>query len=129
MKKNILVAFLLVVSTIYAQGSLSISTSVVDSARYEIIQSPLESSFTFKLDKFSGHIFQLVRTKLREMHWEDMLVKDLHTIELDEILYPRFQIFMGVMGTADTYLLDTKTGVVWQLQKGSDGSWVWNMME
>lgn len=128
MKKNILVAFLLVVSSIYAQGSVSISTSVVDSARYEIVQSPTVS-FIFKLDKFSGHIFQLVWTKLREMHWEDMLVKDLHTIELDENLYPRFQIFMGVMGTADTYLLDTKTGVVWQLQKGSDGSWVWDMVE
>lgn len=128
MKKNILVAFLLVVSSIYAQGSVSISTSVVDSARYEIVQSPTVS-FIFKLDKFSGHIFQLVWTKLREMHWEDMLVKDLHTIELDENLYPRFQIFMGGMWTADTYLLDTKTGIVWQLQKGSDGSWVWNMME
>lgn len=135
MKKNILVAFLLVASTMGAHAQYStnkypsVSTSVVDSARYEIVQSPIKRSLTFRLDKFLGSVCQLVKTSSGALSWEFMIVRDRYTIEFDKDLYPRFQIFMGGMMAADTYLLDTKTGKTWQLQESSDGSLSWNMLE
>jgi len=38
----------------------------------------------------------------------------------------RFKIFYSPLARADTYLVDTKTGAVWQEQTVKDGSVVFN---
>ena len=107
-----------------------VKTLVTDSARYEIIQSSIKRALTFKLDKFTGRIWEVVETASGGLIWEYMYVEDRTSILGDDnTLYPRFQIFLSGMMAADTYLLDTKTGTVWQLQKDKDGFRAWYLMQ
>jgi len=85
-------------------------------ARYEIIQSELAAKWTFRLDRFSGHVAQLVQTKDGEMTWEDTPVRGLPQITSPS--RARFQIFTSGLAAIHTYLIDTDTGRTWQLASG-----------
>lgn len=52
-------------------------TFPVPSARFEILQSPLAARWTFRLDRYTGKVWQLVKTKDDDNTWEEMLVGDL----------------------------------------------------
>lgn len=109
---------------------LSVKTLVTDSARYEIIQSPIKRAHTFKLDKFTGCIWQIVETKAGNLKWDYMYVENrLDLLGDDTLSYPRFQIFLSGMVAADAYLLDTKTGNIWKLVRDeNEGLW-WYLMQ
>lgn len=75
MKKYILVLGLCLTCALnanaqYPTHSPSVSTIATDSARYEIIQSPLKRSLTLLLDKFTGSVYQLVRTSTDDLTWD-----------------------------------------------------------
>jgi hypothetical protein len=100
------------------------STTAPISGRYEIVQSPLAAKWTFKLDKYSGRIWQLVRTPDDENAWEEMAVKRRPTIKT--FTKARIQIFTSGLAARHTFLLDSETGKTWVLASGKsydeDGS-------
>ncbi len=49
-------------------------------ARFEVIQSELAAKWTFRLDRFTGHVAQLVKTKDDDNAWEEMPVIDLPSV-------------------------------------------------
>ena len=49
-------------------------TSVSDGARYEITQSTLAAKYTFRLDKFTGRVWQVVRTQEDRQTWQEVPV-------------------------------------------------------
>jgi hypothetical protein len=93
-------------------------------ARYEVVQSELAAKWTFRLDRFTGHVAQLVKTSDDDNAWEEMHVVDLPTIQTPS--RPRFQIFTSGIAARHTFLLDTDTGNSWYIatstKKHSDGT-------
>lgn len=93
-------------------------------ARFEIVQSELAAKLTFRLDRFTGHIAQLVRTATDENAWEDMQVVGLPPIT--QATRPRFQIFTSGLAARFTFLFDTDTGKTWVVvavkRRASDGT-------
>lgn len=85
-------------------------------ARFEIVQSELAARWTFRLDRFTGHVAQLVRTKDDDNAWEEMEVTGL-TAQQSETR-PRFQIFTSGLAAKHTYLIDGDTGRTWVLVTG-----------
>jgi hypothetical protein len=100
---------------LHAQTSTSIPTvsTPVPGARYEIIQSGLAVRDTFKLDRFSGQVYSLVKPfeggvdVWAVTKWQEPASVKLNPTE------PRFQLFMGGDRVRDVYLLDSATGQVW----------------
>lgn len=99
-------------------------STVPPNARYEVIQSSLAARLTFRLDRYTGRVWQLVKTKEDEMAWEEMRV--LESQKLPAATRPRFQLFTSGFAVRHTFLLDADTGGCWQLvtskRKSSDGT-------
>ena len=101
-------------------SSPSYKTETPNNSRFEIIQSSLAARWTFKLDKFTGKIWQYVRTKDDDNVWEEMfaLPKPLASTR------PKFQIYTSGLAARFTLLIDTDNGKTWTLTttKDKDGN-------
>src|SRR5437879_2231323 len=76
-------------------------TSAPANARYEIVQSELAAKLTFRLDRFTGHISQLVHTKNDNDSWEATPVVGLPTVSSPS--RPRFHIFTSGLAGRHTF--------------------------
>jgi hypothetical protein len=86
-------------------------------ARYEVVQSELAAKWTFRLDRFTGHVAQLVKTSDDDNAWQEMHVVDLPAVQTPS--RPRFQIFTSGIAARHTFLIDTDTGKSWYIATGS----------
>ena len=91
-------------------------TAPPPSARFEIVQSELVAQWTFRLDRFSGRVAQLVRTADDDNSWEEMSIIGLPTISAPT--RARFQLFLSGLAAKFSFLIDTDTGKTWLLVSG-----------
>ena len=116
--------FLVIISFIFISlGAMAqiekhpyVSTSQTG-GRFEIIQSPIARRLTFRLDKYTGEVFQYVLGKDDKPLWEKISNVWLSLI-LDKDKkqdYIKFQLFMGGIAVADCFLLDIETGITFNL--------------
>ncbi|HMN79163.1 MAG TPA: hypothetical protein PKA20_04440, partial [Burkholderiaceae bacterium] len=100
------------------------STTSPAGSRFELVQSTLAARWTFKLDKYTGRVWQLVRTKDDDNTWEEMRVFDRPSVPGPA--RPRFQIFTSGLAARHTFLFDADTGKTWLVvtgkKKGLDGA-------
>jgi hypothetical protein len=83
-------------------------------ARYELIQSEISTKWTFRLDRYTGQVYQLVDTTRSDgKAWEKMIVSYLP--EIQNANKPRFILFTSGIAYGHTFLMDTKTGKTWYL--------------
>lgn len=121
MKRTALLAAAFLVWTAHAQAndfpsSAHQLTSPPSAARFEIVQSPLAAKWTFRLDRYSGRIWQLVRTAEDENTWEEMPVMGLPKAQPSA--RPHFQIFASGLAARHTFLIDNDTGRTWVVVTG-----------
>jgi len=90
------------------------ATTQTSNARFEIVQSQLSAKWTFRLDRYTGHIHQLVRTRDDGVTWEPMLVEKIPNISNPN--RARFVIFTSGLAARHTFLMDSDTGQTWQLR-------------
>lgn len=124
---GVFIAAIMTCAPIWAQDSpsrLHLQTSSLPNARFEVLQSTLAVRHTYRLDRFSGRVWQLVRTKADDNAWEEMPVIDSPKIAAPS--RARFQLFTSGFSVRHTFLLDTDSGKSWVVvtskQKGADGS-------
>ena len=128
MRHIIVICFLVLLSaeSSWAQPTSDIhqQTAPPADARYEIVQSVLAARLTFRLDRFTGHIAQLVRTSSDENAWQEMDIVGLPSISAPG--RTRFQIFTSGLAAKFTFPLDTSSGKTWVMVTGkrrrSDGT-------
>ncbi len=122
MKKTTLLFLLLFVpSCLYVQGQEApprAQTAAPDTARFEIVQSPLVVRWTFRLDKYTGKVWQLVKTKDDDLDWDSMPVVDLPSSP--SVAKVRYQIFASGIIVRNTLLLNIETGQTWVLTTFKD---------
>jgi hypothetical protein len=80
-------------------------------ARFEIVQSELTAKSTFRLDRFTGHVSELVKTKGGDYSWDDTEVVGLSVSPQSN--RARFQIFTSGIAARFTFLIDSDTGKTW----------------
>ena len=128
MKKTIIFLFLLMLDmSAFAQEASSVSTSQIG-GRYEIIQSPLARKYTFKLDKYTGNVWQYVMSVDNNVTWQfvpratdDWGTLIPYSITDEEISNTvRYQLYIGGIAVRDMFLLDIETGQTWVLTNSSD---------
>ena len=89
------------------------TTTTPPNARFEIIQSELAVRWTFRLDRFTGEVSQLVKTKEGESAWENTVV--IGRSASSQAARARFQLFTSGVAARFTFLIDADTGKTWQL--------------
>ena len=122
MKIHGLVAVVILLLAFTAGGSAqdlpthsSAQTTVPTDSRFEIIQSNIAVMWTFKLDKFSGQIYQLVHSKDDKLVW-DLMEKDPNPA--NTIVIPgkvNYQIFTSGIAARFTILMNVNSGASWLL--------------
>lgn len=102
-------------------------------ARFEILQSESGPRWTFRLDRFTGRIHELIESPNRPYVWQEMEVPDRPETSIPS--RPRFQLFSSSSSITGrhTFLLDTDTGSTWILTsegRGSRGGFtqVWTLL-
>jgi hypothetical protein len=83
-------------------------------ARFEILQSELDGRFTYRLDRYTGRVDQLMQ-KAGQSLWQEMNVPDRAAVSAPTA--PRFRLFTSSSNISAriTLLLDTQTGQAWKL--------------
>jgi hypothetical protein len=94
-------------------------TTPPSGARFEILQSELAAKWTFRLDRYTGRVAQLVRTQEDDNTWEEMRVIGLPTVTSPS--RARFQLFASGLAARYMFLIDTDTGKTW-LSSPAQGS-------
>lgn len=120
MRRFFLFAALALVSVLPAAAQESaqqvVSTSTMDAARFEIIQSPLDKGVIFRLDKFSGTIDRLGTCPKDDGYGSNKCWKEMIVLELPKTApaaRPRYQIVINGPQRL-TMLLQIDTGKAWQ---------------
>jgi hypothetical protein len=115
MKRKLLLFILFSSVNIYSQTQKYQATHTSqEGGRYEIIQSEIKRSNTFKLDKFTGKVYQFVSTNNDWFTWQQVYrsYAESDTAIPEKINY---QIFMGGIAAKDCFLLNINTGITWIL--------------
>jgi|SRR5579872_166928 len=107
------VLVLMICGSISAQQTSDIhqQTTAPAGARFEIVQSEIAARWTFRLDRFTGHVSQLVTPADGRSAWENMVVIDLPPASAPS--HAKFQIFTSGISARHTFLIDVETGKTW----------------
>jgi hypothetical protein len=93
------------------------TTTPPPNARFEIIQSTIAARLTFRLDRYTGRVWELVKTKEDDNLWQET-----RSYDRSQIAAPtraRFQLFTSGIAARHTFLLDTDSGRSWVLVTGT----------
>lgn len=93
------------------------STPLPLEGRFAIVQSPLAVRWTFRLDRYTGNVDQLVKTRNGEVTWQKMPVLGLP--DTSGTREARFVVFTSGLAARNTFLMDGQTGKTWILTTGS----------
>jgi hypothetical protein len=88
-------------------------------ARFEIVHSPLAAKWTFRLDRYTGNIAQLVNSVSGGSAWESMTVLGLPKV--DSSYGPRFILLASGLAARFMFLMDTQSGKTWEITSISKG--------
>ena len=94
-------------------------STVPNSVRFEIVQSLLAVKGTFKIDKFTGNVFQLQVDSDGQKFWKK-INKEFIKGEVIKKNNVNYQIFSSGIAMKFTYLINVNSGQTWQLIKDKD---------
>src|SRR5574344_1786155 len=122
-KKSLsLLTILFIFTTGTSAQDVSTKTTIkssVENGRYEVVQSEVARRFTFRLDKYTGDVCQLVINSNERNSWQKISRIDSNndTKNPDKINY---QLFMSGIALRDCFLLNINTGATWVLVQSED---------
>ncbi len=98
-------------------------SSPVNNAHFEIVASRWMRREIFRLDRYSGRIWQLVVSgegDAKTTFWQDMREENIPFLSSSN--HPHFQIFLSGEFVADTFLIDTDSGSIWRMVEATKKS-------
>ena len=120
-KYFILLFFTLITGVTFAQETYSHQTSSVPSdSRYEIVQSERGARYTFKIDKFTGEVYELVKKDDDKLGWQSVILIDLSKSEDQKDNKVNYQVFISGLGARYIFLININNGQTLQLTEDTD---------
>lgn len=102
---------------IWAEDNTSSVSTSQTGGRYEIIQSNIMRSHFFKLDKYTGDVYQYVKKSDNNFTWQKIDIIGKHVSEESSSI--NYQLFIGGIAVADVILINIHTGVTYNLYRDS----------
>ena len=87
-------------------------SSSPETSRCQIIQSEPAARITLKIDKYTGHVFQLVRGS-KGLSWQ-LIMAEKHPEDNATPNQVNYQVFTSGLAVRMTYLLNVNTGATWR---------------
>jgi hypothetical protein len=101
------------------------SSKIPEDARYEIVQSTINARGTFKLDRFTGKVYQFVMNEDSTNRWQEIPrtfnPKDGATVKGK----PNYQLFLSGLTRRFDFLLNVRTGATWEIMVDENGNESW----
>lgn len=114
MNKVFIFLCLIMFSPTFGQENYSNQSTSFCGGRWEIFMSELGAKVSFKFDKYTGNIYQMVRAEDKSLTWQPMKKEEsIKDIQKPDII--NYQLFSSGLGIKYTLILNTNTGLVWQL--------------
>ncbi len=101
-----------------------------ESGRWEIVQSKLVRSLTFKLDKYTGDVYlfeesaadtSTVWLRIPRALTEEDVVDDEKTIN--------YQLYLGGQAVRDCFLINLNNGLVWFFNTNKEHEYVFDLLK
>jgi len=98
-----------------------------ETSRFQIVQSEIGARYTFNIDKYTGSVFLLVKSK-SGFTWR---IIESENQEFDKKISDQvnYQLFTSGLGLRYTFLINVNTGITWQLTEDSKtGNLFWSAL-
>ena len=129
MKKiGLIICFIALTSSVFGQQSGANQTTSLCGGRWEFFMSEIAVRVSLKIDKFTGEVFQLVQRANGTLTWE-VIAKENNSKDIKKQDSINYQLFSSGLGIRHTYLLNTNTGLTWQLVESKKGDWCFEAIE
>lgn len=102
-------------TSIIKKNEGELSTSKLSQQRYSIIQSTIAAKGTFKLDSYTGNVYQLVLNANDNETWQLMKKDSSSTPDIKHYNSKNYLLFVSTLAMRFTYLMNVNTGATWQL--------------
>jgi hypothetical protein len=84
--------------------------------------------YTFKIDKFTGDVFQYVKRTDETYTWQNVeKYRNINDIIKENVI--NYQLFSSGQGIRYTFLLNTNSGLTWKLVTKEDGGLIFEPFE
>lgn len=90
-------------------------TNLVRQPRFSIIQSTLAAKGTYKLDSYTGDIYQMVLSSSGDETWQKLRRQPHSTPDTQNDNATNYTLFLSTLAMKFTYLMNVNTGATWQL--------------
>ena len=124
MKNLIGIVFFFATSIAAVAQTPQVSTAPLES-RYELIQSTIGAKGTYRLDKYTGDVHQMVVNKNEDKAWK-AIGRLPHSLDVKREAKVNYQLFTSGLAMRFTYLININTGATWQLVEDQDKDLVWS---
>ena len=129
MKQIGLIACLILLTfPLSGQQNGSNQTTSLCGGRWEFFMSEIAVRVSLKIDKYTGDVYQLVRRTDETLTWE-IVPKEISYKDIKKQDVINYQLFSSGLGIRYTYLLNTNSGLTWQLVTDKNGSWCFQTIE
>ena len=111
------------------QFSTNQKTEIPLDARFELIQSTLAAKGTYKFDRFKGDVYVFVVREDSTNTWEKM-VREENFMDFGQTKdHVNYQLFLSGLAFKFSFLMNIRTGLVWQLVSKSNGDLFWEVVK
>lgn len=125
---SLLTLCLVQIAVAQTDKNVGVATSV-EYGRWEIIQSPVKTSLLYKLDKYTGEVYQLDHNLFSSPSWVRMekSQEDDENARLSDGI--NYQLYLGGLDSSDCFLINIHTGKTWRLDSGFFSRDSWKLIE
>jgi hypothetical protein len=104
-------------------------TDIPEDARYEFVQSTLAAKATLKFDRFTGNTYQIVMRADSSLTWQRIDLSP-HSGDVGQNKGKvNYQLFLSGLAMRFTFLMNIRSGAVWQLVTTSTDDLIWEPIE
>ena len=128
MKKYLLFLFITLSLSAMAQKHNAVTTNTT-SGRFEIVQSKLLRSLTFKLDKYTGNIFMYDETISDSTVWFQIPREIIETDTVPCENQINYQLYLGGYIARDCFLINLNNGLTWTFVLNEEHKYVFELLK
>ncbi len=129
MKKiGFIICLIILTSNVFGQQISTNQSTSLCGGHWEIFLSSISLRITFKIDKYTGAVFELVQQYDKTLTWQ-FVGKDVRSTDVQKADTINYQLFTSGLGSGYTFLMNTNTGLTWKIVTIENGAYYFQAVE
>lgn len=127
-KVRFIICFIILGFPVFGQDNGSNQTTSLSHGHWEFFMSDVAIKYTFKVDKFTGNVYQFVQREDKSYTWQ-LIERETSRIDIQKQDSINYQLFSSGLGIRFTFLLNTNSGLTWKLVKDEKDIYFFQLIE